>query len=154
MSKKKEPAHLLRIFTRSKGAHTLKRFWQRIRIYAIRKTDPRIQDWNGLTDEEKRISSVIRRLIKKPDSELLLSPMSSRYFVKNERGQILVIFRDGEASVINHVYGYNVKISPRTFKSLYSIFVTEVEIRRDRMEEEYRKNMKSSLESIISTMED
>jgi len=80
--------------------------------------------------------------------------MSSRYFVKNERSQILVIFRDGEASVINHVYGYNVKISPKTFKSLYTIFVTEVEIRRDRLEEEYRQNMQHSLNNIISTMEE
>ena len=134
-------------------AHKLKRLWQRIRIYSIRKTDPWAQDWGKSDPEERRMSSIIRRMIKKPESELLLSPMSSRYFIRNDKNQMLIIFSEGEARVINHVYGYTVKISPKAFKSLYSTFISEVEIRRDKLEEQYQKNVNDSLQNIISDME-
>lgn len=139
----------MRNFRVSGVIHDLKRIWLRFAIYYLKNVNTRIQDLKGLSDEEKRISGVIRRIIKKPDSDILLSPNSSRYFIKNDKTQILIIFQDGEASVINHIYGYNVRISQKTFNLLYRLLIKEMEKRRDHLEEEYRNNMQRSLDNIM-----
>jgi hypothetical protein len=93
-------------------------------------------------------------MLVKADSELLISPLSGRYFLKNDRKQILIILTEYELVVINHVFGYNIKISQKLQRSLYQAFVSEVEQRRTAMENVFRQNVKHSLQSIISHIND
>jgi hypothetical protein len=107
-----------------------------------------------VTSSEKDAALLFKKMLMKQDSELLISPISGKYFLKNDHKELLIILTDYEMIVINHVFGYTIKISQKTHRSLYQAFVNEVEHRRTEMEMAFRKNVKHSLQSIISHIND
>lgn len=134
--------------------HRFKRLSQKLSIKLLRAFNPLDRERPEKNSSELDAALLFRKMLVKADSELLISPLSGRYFLKNDRKQILIILTEYELVVINHVFGYNIKISQKLQRSLYQAFVSEVEQRRTAMENAFRQNVKHSLQSIISHIND
>ena len=134
--------------------HKFRRLSQKLSIKLLRVFNPLDREKPEKNSSELDAALLFRKMLVKADSELLISPLSGRYFLKNDRKQILIILTDYELAVINHVFGYNIKISQKLQRSLYQSFVNEVEQRRTAMESAFRQNVKHSLQSIIAHIND
>ena len=134
--------------------HRFKRLSQKLSIKLLRAFNPLDRERPEKNSSELEAALLFKKMLVKADSELLISPLSGRYFLKNDRNQILIILTEYELVVINHVFGYNIKISQKLQRSLYQAFVSEVEQRRTAMENVFRQNVKHSLQSIISHIND
>lgn len=107
--------------------------------------------------EDYKISSAVRdaiiifnNLVTNSESELLMHPTREKFYVKSIKYDLFVTVdaNDSELSIINHLYGYNVKISNRILKNVTKVFLAEVEKRRLAMETEYKNNIKHSLNTL------
>jgi hypothetical protein len=134
--------------------HRFRRISQTLSIKLLRAFNPLDRERPEKNSSELDAALLFKKMLVKADSELLISPLSGRYFLKNDRKQILIILTEYELVVINHVFGYNIKISQKLQRSLYQAFVNEVEQRRTAMENAFRQNVKHSLQSIISHIND
>jgi hypothetical protein len=134
--------------------HRFRRLSQKLSIKLLRAFNPLDRERPEKNSSELDAALLFKKMLVKADSELLISPLSGRYFLKNDRKQILIILTEYELVVINHVFGYNIKISQKLQRSLYQAFVNEVEQRRTAMENAFRQNVKHSLQSIISHIND
>lgn len=130
--------------------HKFKRLSQllAVKMYRSLNTSENSQS----TDFECETLAICRSLIKRADSELLISPLSGKRFIKNANSQIYFIIQDGMVDIINHTYSYNVKITSKAYQRLVKTFDMEVESRRQFMEDEIRSNVKHSLKSIFKTL--
>jgi hypothetical protein len=88
-------------------------------------------------------------MIKCQESDLLVSPISQKQYVKNDKKNILLILDNYELTVINHTVSYNIRISQRTNKSLNDALDVELEKRRLEMELSFKENVKHSLKTIL-----
>jgi hypothetical protein len=68
--------------------------------------------------------------------------------------RILIIMTEYDITIINHIFGYNVRVSQKTFRNLYSTFIKTVEHRRTLMETEYKNNVKHSIQTIIKRIDE
>lgn len=104
-----------------------------------------------ITTEERYLMIIISQLMKRKDSELLTIPYVTKCYIKNDNAKIFITvdFVQNEAFVRNHVFGYDIKLSPRVTVYIYDKFIKEVEIRRNEMENEYRSNVQNSLHSVV-----
>jgi hypothetical protein len=131
--------------------HKFRRASQKLIISLIKLTEPPNERRTPeQKDNEKDASLIFYKLIKNKESELLISPLSNKCFIKNDDGNILIILEAYELTIINHVFGYNIKLSNITYHKLYKAFNVEVENRRIKMEDSFRKNVKHSLQTLIS----
>ncbi|MDD1763844.1 MAG: hypothetical protein LUQ70_03905 [Methanobacteriaceae archaeon] len=105
-----------------------------------------------LSESEREASSIFRKLLKEPESELLTSPLSGKYYLRAEDKSMLLVLGNGQISIVNHVYGYNVPLSQKCEKILTVTFLDEVESRRNKMEDEYKNNVQHSLKAIIKNL--
>jgi len=130
--------------------HKFKRVSQKLAIKMHKAMNP--AERFEPTDFEYETLAICRSLIKRQDSELLISPLSGKRFIKNSSSQIYFIIQDGMVDIINHTYSYNVKITLKAYQRLVKAFDMEVESRRQEMENEIRSNVKHSLKTIFKTL--
>ena len=130
--------------------HTFKRLSQKLAIRMHRAMDP--AQHTQPTEFEFETLAICRSLINRSNSELLISPLSGKRFIKNSDSQIYFIIQDGMVDIINHTYSYNVKITLKAYQRLVKAFDMEVETRRQEMEDEIRSNVKHSLKTIFQTL--
>ena len=130
--------------------HNLKRFTQKVGIRFTRMMNP--LDREVLSNSERDASAIFRKLIKDPESELLTSPLSGKYYLKSPDKDMLLVLGNGNLSIVNHVYGYDVRLSQKAEKKLTETFLNEVQERRKKMEEEYSQNVQHSLKTIIEKL--
>lgn len=128
--------------------HKIKRRFQRIYI-KIKKINNPSRNYKK-TEAEIDSCAIFRKLVRDKDSELLISPLSEKYYVK--RGDILVILESHQISIINHIYGYNIPINKKVSDLLIKFFFNEVELRRNNMEQDYRNNVIHSLKSLFESL--
>lgn len=131
-------------------SHLFKRTSQRLAIKMHKALNP-ANSVKSL-DYEAETIAISRSLIKRQDSELLISPLSGKRFIKNANLQIYFIIQNDVVEIINHTYSYHVKISLNGHQRLSKVFDSEVEARRMMMEDEIRSNVKHSLKSILKTL--
>jgi hypothetical protein len=111
--------------------------------------DPTDRSETRSGEAEKDAAVIFRKMIKCQESELLMSPISQKQYVRNDEKRILLILDNYELTVINHVFSYNIRISQRTNKSLNEAFNIELEKRRLEMEVSFKENVKHSLKTIL-----
>lgn len=131
-----------------------KRTLTKISIWVKRKFSP--HEFDKVTRTERDSIYIFNALVKHEDSDLLIHPSGHKYYIKSAKtGIFITISTDThEISIINHVYGYNVRISPRVLKNMEKIFYTEVNKRRLGMESEYKNNIQHSLTNIAQTIKE
>lgn len=131
-----------------------KRKLTKLSIWFKKKFNP--HDFEKITKTERDVTLIFNALVHHPESDLLIRPGNDKYYIKSNKSGIFITVSSylSEISIINHVYGYNVKISSRVLKNLEMIFMKEVEKRRLNMEEEYKSNIQHSLDHIARTIKE
>lgn len=131
--------------------HLARRFFQKIGIRISRTMN--VNKAKGMTEAEREAGGIFRKLISDQETDLLTSPTTGKYYIKCEKRSMLLVLGDGELSIINHVYGYNVHLSQRVEQLFRDQFLDEVERRRDNMESEFRTSVRHSLKEIYKNLE-
>ena len=131
-------------------AHRFRRAMQKFGLAIHKGMNP--LDRRQLSEAEREAYTIFRKMAHDPENELLTSPLSGKYYLKSDAQSMLLVLGNGQLSIVNHVYGYNVPLSQKTESKMKDIFVQEVELRRVEMEREYTDNIKHSLKSIIQRM--
>ena len=133
-----------------KKSHSLKRLIQKAYIGVHRKTalprDPKTPYYNECIN-------ICRKLLEQKDTILLIAPISSKRYMKNERYGIYVIFYGKTIEIINHVYNYTVHVDEKTWNLMFDDFNYELEERRIQFESEISTNIKYSLKNILKSID-
>lgn len=132
--------------------HIMRRFFQKIGIFIIRSFFQYNKE--RLTPTQLEASIIFKKLILNSDTDMLISPISGKYYLKNVNKNILIVMSASNISIINHIFGYDVSIPSHLHDKLKEIFEEEVENRRWDMEEEYRKNVRHSLKQVLKGLKD
>lgn len=126
--------------------HTFRRFIQKLSLKLFRYLN---------TEQERSIYerdciAVCKKFIYEPDSIMLLTPITGKRYIRSENSQIFIILESHRVKIINHVYAYDVLMNDRSWNQIIKLFDNEVEKRREEFEKQITKNIKTSLQKIIS----
>ena len=131
-------------------AHDFRRMIQKAYIEMHRKTalprDPKSPYHNECIN-------ICRKMLEKKETVLLIAPISSKRYMKNEKYGIYIVFHGRTIEVVNHVYNYTVALDDKTWNILIDEFNYELEDRRTEFEDEISKNIKHSLKTLLKTMD-
>jgi hypothetical protein len=130
--------------------HKFKRFFQKIGIFLVKKVN--ISNRQKLTKTELEAGIVFRKLVKNKNTELLISPYSGKCYLRNNDKNILIVLSSNNISIINHIFGYDISIPNHLYENLRNTFNETVEFRRSEMEEEYRSNVRHSIQQVIKSL--
>jgi hypothetical protein len=100
-----------------------------------------------LNDEQRAGVKIVKMLAVQKDSEILMAPISNRYFIKNE--EIFIVLDINRISIINSVYHYDIYINQNTNDHLVDFMRRIIEKRRTLMEKEMRSKIEKSLDHIV-----
>lgn len=105
-----------------------------------------------ITKEERSLMIIVTQLLNNDNTDLLMVPKMDKFYIKADDSSIFIVIDNtcNEAYVINHVFGYHIKISDRVMNFVLDKFIDEVEKRRTIMENEYRNNIQYSLNSVVN----
>jgi len=134
---------------RSQILHGLKRFAQRIALRIYKSVDPRDDEF---LEHQLDAINVCKKLLRKPESVVLMSPISGKRYIKSEDGDIFVIIGENKIDIVNHQYSYNIPIGIKYSKKIKDFFDNEVENRRSAMENDIKSNVKHSLRTISNSL--
>jgi len=112
------------------------------------------RDFETLTKTERECVLIFNTLVKHHNSKLYIGSLYDKYYIKSKDTGIFITLskKNSEISIINHVYGYNVKLSPRSLKGMVNLFSNEIDKRINQMEEDYTNNIQHSLHHITKTI--
>ena len=100
-----------------------------------------------LTESESYGLQILAEMLKSPDSEMLISPISGTYYIK--WGSIYAIIRECRVQIINGRYFYDISIVSKRSDAIREDFVNTVEKRRKQMEKEIMEKTTRSLSIIL-----
>jgi hypothetical protein len=100
-----------------------------------------------LNDEQKKGVRIVKMLATDKDSEILMAPISNRYFIKND--EIFVVLDLYRITVINSVYHYDIHVTENTSSELAAFMRRIIEKKRSLMEKEMRAKIEKSLDHIV-----
>jgi len=125
--------------------HTFRRFLQKQTLKLFRYLN---------TEQEKSIYerdciAICKKFIYQSDSIMLLTPITGKRYIRNEKNEIFIILDSHRVKIINHVYAYDVLMNDRSWNQIVRLFDNEVEKRREEFEKQITSNIKSSLQKII-----
>jgi len=118
-------------------------------IDSVRKLD---YERGHKTKYELDCLSICKKLIEKPDSQLLMTPLSNKKYIYNSENSIFITIEGNTVNVINHKYSYTVSVQDSTKKEIIDYFNSVLESQRLKMEEEITSNIKHSLKNILQTL--
>lgn len=131
------------------------RIIRRIKVKLIRKFAlPPTQ----ISQEERYLIRIVRKLLSMKDSELLMTPNVTKFYINSDKNNdkngvfVVIDLSSGVTSVINHKFGYDIKMSPRVITCIMNDFTKNVEERRANMEKEYRGNIQYSLSTVLKNI--
>lgn len=130
--------------------HYIKRRFQKTSIWFKGLMDPDHNKHLKLDDTQKKAITICIRMIKDPDSELLMTTTSEKRYIKNG-GYFVVINQEG-IKVVNHVYGYDVRLYGRKFANIKNMFDQRLDHDRLEMEQEMIDNIKHSLDLVLENL--
>jgi len=134
--------------------HHWRRKLQKIYIWIAHKTDFDYDPPKHKLPHEGDCVVICKKLIKMKDSVLLMTPLTDKRYIKNERLKIYVIMKDRHIQIINHVYSYSVSLGPRNWNRLIDFYNFEMEDRRMGFEKDITSNIKHSLKNILNQLDD
>lgn len=129
--------------------HLFRRKMQRNYIYVQRLLTPKDTNTSQHENDAIRITS---KLVNDMDSTMLISPLSGKKYIKNEKFGMYIILSSSTVQIINHRYSYVVFISDKKYDKLINEFNVEVEKRRQFFEKEILGNINVSMKSILKTL--
>lgn len=134
----------------SKGM--FKRFRKRfyVRMSRLGKKMTMSSSENKLDDIQMVMASTIRKMMSKPDSTLLIAPISDICYI--EWKHYFIRFGDNSATITNGKFSYYIWLPSDTMLKIKKIFYQHVETRRQMMESQYDKKTLENLKSISNEL--
>jgi hypothetical protein len=110
---------------------------------------------NRISREERCLMIIVKKLLSIPETDLLMMPNMNKAYIRSDDRQIFVVIdmNNRSASVVNHHFGYDLRLSQRVLNYVSDNFTVEVEKRRTNMENEYMTNIQYSLSNVIQNLE-
>jgi len=133
--------------------HVWRRRIQKIYIWIVRKFDIDYSNRSELLPHEGDCVVLCKKLVKMRDSVILMTPLTDKRYIKNQRLQIYVIMQNQHVQIINNVHSYSVSLNQRSWKRLIDFYNVEMEERRLGFELEITSNIKHSLKTILDELE-
>jgi hypothetical protein len=130
--------------------HAFRRWIQSMYINSARKMD---YQRNNRTKYELDCISICKKLIDKPDSQLLITPLSNKKYIYNAANSIFITIEGNTVNVINHKYSYTISIQDKSKEEIINHFNIVLENQRLKMEEEITSNIKHSLKNILQLLD-
>jgi hypothetical protein len=130
--------------------HAFRRWIQQMYINSVRKMD---YERGSRTKYELDCLSICKKLIDKPDSQLLMTPLSNKRYIHNPTNSIFITIEGNSINVINHKYSYTVLVQEKSKEDVIDYFNEVLEKQRLKMEEEITSNIKHSLRKILHTLD-
>ena len=96
--------------------------------------------------------AICKKLIDKPETQLLMTPLSNKKYIYNSENSIFITVEGNTINVINHKYSYTVSVQDGTRDEIVNHFNEVLEYQRLKMEEEITSNIKHSLKNILQTL--
>ena len=129
--------------------HAFRRWIQSMYINSARKMD---YQRGNRTKYELDCISICKKLIDKPDSQLLITPLSNKKYIYNAVNSIFITIEGNTVNVINHKYSYTISIQDKSKEEILNHFNIVLENQRLKMEEEITSNIKHSLKNILQLL--
>ena len=104
-----------------------------------------------LNDEQISGLQLVRLLAHNPTSEILMAPISDRYYLRN--GEIFIVIDINRISIINSIYHYDIYVSETLGNYLIRFLRKVIEKRRIRMEREMKSKITKSLSIIVNEIQ-
>ena len=120
------------------------------RAYAKLPKSSKSFDPSQLNDEQRASVKIVKILAVQPDSEILMAPITDRYFIKNE--EIFIVIDVNRITIINSVYHYDIYVNSITTDYLVRFIRRIIERRRNLMEKEMRSKIERSLDHIVADL--
>jgi hypothetical protein len=106
-----------------------------------------------ITDEEKYSLQICMKLLENLSSKLTFAPVSESRFIVNEDKQMFVVINNHTINITNHVYSYTVYVQEHSsYTKLIKKFDSILEEERQNIQDEIRRNIKHSLQSILNNL--
>lgn len=108
-----------------------------------------------ISKEERCLMIIVHKLLVMEDTVLEMKPNMSKLYVRKKDKSILVIVdtMNNTASIINHKFKYDLKLTQRTTNYVVDIYSKEADKRRNDMEAEFRSNVQNSLTNVINNID-
>ena len=97
--------------------------------------------------------NIFKSLLYNSDTLLLISPLSNKRYLKNDKKGLTIILDKNTVNIINHIYSYSVVLDDPNVTQIVNLFNQEVERRRNEFEREITSNIKHSLKTILHKIE-
>lgn len=101
-----------------------------------------------LNEEQKKGVNIFKTLAVQPDSEILMAPLSGKYYIRNE--EIFIVLDLNRLSVINSVYHYDIYYNEAETRYLANYIRRIIERRREKLEKKMRSKIDKSLSHLES----
>lgn len=99
-----------------------------------------------MNSDQEKCFGIIRNLAAKSDSELMIAPISQKFYIRY--GDIFVIVERGTVSIINGRYHYDISVTDDLNGKITSFLYKVIERRRAALEAEVRSKIDRSLDNI------
>ena len=96
---------------------------------------------------------IFKSFLYNSDTLLLISPLSNKRYLKNDKKGLTIILDKNTVNIINHIYSYSVVLDDPNVTQIVNLFNQEVERRRNEFEREITSNIKHSLKTILHKIE-
>lgn len=106
----------------------------------------RMSNRNRNNPDQEKGFGIIRNLASKRDSELMIAPLTNKFYIRN--ADIFVIVDNDTISIINGVYHYDIPIEHDLYTKIKSFLNKVIERRRAEMESVIRSKIDRSLDNI------
>ena len=137
-----------------KGIKTLQYFTKRglrvISLWSKKTFNPNEYSKPDLDSSQKKAISICTRMINHHNSELLVSLVSEKRYIKNSDYFLVIEF--DSIRIVNHVYSYDIKIHGKRMTNLKNSFDKKLDSIRINMEDEIMQNVTHSLDDISKKM--
>jgi hypothetical protein len=130
--------------------HKIKTIFRRLYIRIKRLIDRTEYGNRKLDDTQRKAISICYKTISNPKSELLMSKLSDKRYVK--LNDYFLIIAHQNIQIINHIYCYNISIDSKHFLKVLDAFDSKLENERLKMEAEVLGNVKHSLDIILENI--
>lgn len=103
-------------------------------------------------DNSRECLMICNKVITNPESELVVSPLTGKMYIKNDEQEILITLQGRTAQIINHIYSYTIQIDEKNWGKILTTFNTEKEKRCIDFENSAKVNIKHSLKNILNKL--
>jgi len=117
------------------------------RIYLKLSVNTLDIDISKLSEEQRAGIQIVKVLARNAESEILVAPISDRYYIRN--GEFFIIVSYQQISIINSVYHYDIFNTESINRHIMRYLRRVMENRRSKMEQEVMNKIQKSLTTIL-----